>query len=390
MQLIRLGTTGPAAAEVRAALSVLGLLPVRPAASHAGSPGSGGASASVSLDDAVFDADCDAAVREFQQRRGLSVDGIVGPETYRALDEARHRLGDRVLLHSLTHPYVGDDVVALQERLLELGYNAGRADGVFGPQTAAALTAFQRETGLVPDGTFGPATMRVFRQLGRKVVGGRPHRLREAEVIHRRGPTLIGKAVVVDAGHGGADRGVTVEGVEEASIVADLAARLEGRLTAAGMTAYLSHAPGTMRSDAERAAFANATDADLLICLHVDGADSPRPQGVATYHFGTGSGASSTMGERLASLVQREVVARTGLLDCRVHPKTWEILRRTAMPAVRLELGYLTNAGDRSLLVDPSFRDTVAEAILVAVQRLYLPAELDPPTGQFRLPALVG
>ncbi len=373
MQLIRLGATGPAVAEVRAALGVLGLLPV---AGHDA--------------DGVFDAECDTAVREFQQRRGLSVDGIVGAETYRALDEARHRLGDRVLLHSLAHPYVGDDVVALQERLLELGYDAGRADGVFGAHTASALRAFQREMGLVPDGTFGPATMRVLRQLGRKVVGGRPHRLREAEVIHRRGPTLVGKSVVVDPGHGGTDPGVVAGGLDEASIMADLAARLEGRLTAAGMTAYLSHGADVTRSDADRAAFANATAADLLISLHVDGAPTARPNGVATYHFGTGSGASSTIGERLASLVQREVVARTGLLDCRVHPKTWEILRRTTMPAVRLELGYVTNPDDRARLADPAFRDTVAEAVLVAVQRLYLPADLDPPTGQFRLPALVG
>jgi N-acetylmuramoyl-L-alanine amidase len=373
MQLIRRGDRGAAVAEVRAALAVLDLLPPDPA--------------SAPLDEAVFDDSCDGAVRGFQQDRGLSVDGIVGPETYRALDEARHRLGDRVLLHSLTHPYVGDDVVALQERLLELGYDAGRAEGVFGPQTAAALTVFQREMGLVPDGTFGPATMRAFRRLGRKVVGGRPHQLREAEVIHRRGPTLVGKAVVVDPGHGGGDRGVVVGGLDEAALVADLAARLEGRLTAAGMTAYLSHGPGLARTDAERAAFANATGADLLLSLHVDGSPDERAEGVATYHFGTGSGASSTIGERLASLVQREVVARTGLLDCRVHPKTWEILRRSRMPAIRLELGYLTNPRDRALLADPQFRDTVAEGVLVAVQRLYLPADLDPPTGQLRLPA---
>ena len=380
MQLIRRGDRGAAVAEVRSALAVIGLLP-------GAAPGRG---APRGLDGVVFDEECDSAVREFQQRRGLSVDGIVGPETYRALDEARHRLGDRVLLHSLTHPYTGDDVVALQERLLELGYDAGRADGVFGPQTGAALAAFQRESGLVPDGTFGPATMRALRRLGRKVVGGRPHQLREAEVIHRRGPTLVGKSVVVDPGHGGDDRGVVVGGLDEASLVADLAARLEGRLTAAGMTAYLSHGRGVARSDAERAAFANATGADLLLSLHVDGADNPRAEGVATYHFGTGSGASSTIGERLASLVQREVVARTGLLDCRVHPKTWEVLRRSRMPAVRLEVGYLTHAGDRARLASPAFRDTVAEAVLVAVQRLYLPADLDPPTGQYRLPALAG
>jgi len=73
-------------------------------------------------------------------------------------------------------------------------------------------------------------------------------------------------------------------------------------------------------------------------------------------------------------------------LDCRTHSKSWEMLRRTRMPAVRLELGYLTNAHDARALASRDFRATVAEGILAAVQRIFLPADLDPPTGQWRLP----
>jgi N-acetylmuramoyl-L-alanine amidase len=141
-------------------------------------------------------------------------------------------------------------------------------------------------------------------------------------------------------------------------------------------------------TDEQRAALANEVRADLVLSLHVDRADSPACHGVATYHYGTGSGTTSTVGERLASLVQREVVARTDLLDCRVHAKTWTLLRLTQMPAVRLELGHVTHAGDAARLADPAFRDVVAEAVLVAVQRLYLPLDQDPPTGLLRLPDL--
>jgi N-acetylmuramoyl-L-alanine amidase len=59
------------------------------------------------------------------------------------------------------------------------------------------------------------------------------------------------------------------------------------------------------------------------------------------------------------------------------------------MPAVRLELGHLTHPGDAACLADPAFRDTVAEGLLVAVQRLFLPPDLDPPTGVMRLPGFV-
>ena len=65
------------------------------------------------------------------------------------------------------------------------------------------------------------------------------------------------------------------------------------------------------------------------------------------------TGVTSTVGERLAGLVQREIVARTGLRDCRTHAKTWELLRLTRMPAVRVDVGYLTSPADRARLIDP-------------------------------------
>lgn len=380
MQLYRVGDQGPVIAELRTTLIALGLLQgVSPA--DAADPA------------AVFDSACDRALRAFQQQRGLSVDGLVGPETYRALAEARWRLGDRLLWFAVSHPFVGDDVAELQERLLELGFDAGRRDGVFGGQTEAALKEFQRNVGLPVDGRCGPGSLRALSLLKAApgaVVGGRPHRMREAEALHRSGTTLVGKAVVIDPGHGGGDRGARTAAVDEASVVYDVASRLEGRLAAAGVSAYLTHGADRSPSVGDRARFANETDADLLISLHADAAPSSACHGVATYHFGTGSGAGSTVGERLAALVQRELVARTDLLNCRTHPKTWDILRLTRMPAVRVELGYLSSPTDATRLATPAFRDVIAEAILVAVQRLYLPPDLDPPTGQMRLPVLVG
>lgn len=366
--LYRLGDRGAAVADVQATLVGLGLLEQAP-------------------DEPVFDEATDRALRHFQQRRGLSVDGIVGPETYRALAAARWRLGDRILSLA-TRPYVGDDVAELQERLLELGFDAGRADGVFGTRTATALRGLQREYGLVADGTCGPATLRALKQLGRKVVGGRPHALRETEALHRSGASLAGKVVVLDPGHGDGDRGATGHGMDEASLVEDLAARLEGRLSAVGVRTLLTRGPDTNPSEAERADFANAAGADLVLSLHVDRAPSAACNGIACYHFGTGTGTTSTVGEKLAEMVQREVVARTDLLDCRVHAKTWSLLRLTRMPAVRIEVGHVTSPRDAARLADPAFRDTVAEGVLIGVQRLYLPDDLDPPTGVMRLPDL--
>jgi N-acetylmuramoyl-L-alanine amidase len=361
----RLGDTGPVAAEVRAKLAVLGLMSP---AEQLSDPAT-----------ATYDEVCDRAVRHFQQQRGLTVDGLVGPETYRALEEARWRLGDRLLTHAVTHPLVGDDVAALQQRLLDMGFDPGRVDGIFGRRTAAALKEFQRNVGVIADGTCGPATFKALDRLAHTVVGGRPADLRESEQFYNAGPALTGKTVVLDPGHGSDARGVRAHGLAEADVVTDLAARVEGRLAATGVNAYLTRGPQGGLDDTARAKFANTARADLFLSLHVDANVSPRASGVATYYYGnTWLGRRSAVGERLAALVQEEVTARTDLLDCRTHEKTWDLLRLTRMPAVRVEVGYLTSPEDARRLGSPAFRDAVAEGLVVAIQRLYLPPDLSP------------
>jgi N-acetylmuramoyl-L-alanine amidase len=209
--------------------------------------------------------------------------------------------------------------------------------------------------------------------------------MREHEALFRSGPALAGKTVIVDPGHGGADPGWIANGLVEADVVYDVAARLEGRLAAAGAIPFLTRSVDGDVSVQDRAAFANSAEADLYLAVHLDGAPSPRPRGGATYYFGNARVGASATGARLADLVQREIVARTDLLDCRTHPQSWELLRLTRMPAVEVCCGYLTNPRDAARLGEAEFRDTIAEAVLAAVQRLYIPAADDPGTGQLRL-----
>jgi N-acetylmuramoyl-L-alanine amidase len=341
----------------------------------------------VSEDPEVFDEEVERAVRSFQQRRGLLVDGIVGPQTYRTLDGARWLLGDRILLHTPGHLTMGDDVGALQERLLSLGFSCGRVDGVFGTLTDGAVRELQRGVGLRPDGMVGPKTLRALGQLSRSVRGGAPHGLREAEAVRAAGPSLQGRVIVLDPGGSPPPADREDDRLTEGEVTLDLARRIEGRLAAGGVQVVLTRGVHGDPGPYERAQLANALGADLLLSLHCESLPgSPQASGVASFFYGVPDGGSawSPMGERLASLVQREICARTDLVDCRIHPRTWELLRHTTMPAVRIEVGHLSHPGDARRLADPAFRDTLAEAIVVAIQRMYLQDE-DATTGTLRV-----
>jgi peptidoglycan hydrolase-like protein with peptidoglycan-binding domain len=97
------------------------------------------------------------AVRLFQRRRRLAVDGLAGPQTRAALGRrGRPLFGARAIRRGAR----GYDVGVLQFLLRRHGLRVGRLDGSFGPRTAAAVRRFQRRTGLTPDAIVGPRTSR--------------------------------------------------------------------------------------------------------------------------------------------------------------------------------------------------------------------------------------
>src|SRR5690242_19253561 len=145
-------------------------------------------------DDAgVFGAATERAVHEFQTRRGLRVDGIVGRETWAALVESGFTLGDRLLY--FRRPMLrGDDVTELQRRLNALGFDAGREDGILGRATVAALTEFQRNAGLPADGICGDTTIAALARVG-TMADGEVSAVREREALRRAPRTLATRKV---------------------------------------------------------------------------------------------------------------------------------------------------------------------------------------------------
>lgn len=322
-------------------------------------------------DETVFDHAFYSVLRQFQQQRGLLADGVLGPETLMHIEYSRYRLGDRVLRFDPVRPLRGDDVAELQARLRRLGMYPHVIDSVFGHGTDAALRELQRDLGLQADGVCGPATLRGFAQISKDVGGGNLFALSEKARVSRAGSSLAGKRVFLEADTLG------TSGPRPDSPALDIARRLDRRFSAIGTTCILRDVGQTDPRLPDK------LGADVVISISTDQNSSPHASGLATFYYGSADEAPdvSPVGAALAKTIHREILARTDLHDCWSHARTWESLRELSTPKVHVVAGYETSVYDSRRLENPAFRDVVAEAILVGVQRLYLPDHAEPQTG---------
>jgi N-acetylmuramoyl-L-alanine amidase len=285
------------------------------------------------VDDGSFGPLTEEAVRGFQQSRGLRVDGIVGPDTWTALVEAGYRLGDRFLYHR-TPMQRGDDVVELQSNLGALGFDAGRVDGICGPDTARALREFQRNSGLTPDAICGPDTVSALRRLA-----GR-----------RAGPTSVAQAREVlaqrDAPRQLADRRVVLGAPGSLDALAD---RLQQLLADEGAVVSVLHSA----DGSAQAREANDLGAELYVGLRLVTEQTCRVSFYAT------SGFESVGGRRLAEISAKELGT---VLDCEGEAAGMRlpVLRETKMPAVVCALGPVDEVVIRAQEVAASLCGSIA------------------------------
>lgn len=364
MDLIRLGSTGPEVADVQRRLADLGL----PCDDEPG----------------VFGEGTRAAVRTFQQRRGLPSDGIVGEDTWRELVGASFRLGDRMLY--VTRPLLhGDDVRELQRRLNQLGFDAGHDDGLYGPQTFEAVREFQLNVGIAVDGIAGPTTVDLLARLHRHHQEAPAYAVREREQLRRPArSTITGARIMLDPGRCPRDPGLRApDGTPEHEVTWRIAAAAEGRLAALGAHVVLSRGPGTSPTPSQRAAHANAEDVEAIVSIHTNGHSSAVARGAAGWFFGTDVYVSDR-GRRLAELVVDRICELTGTPNCRTHPSTTAILQASRAPAAVVDVGFLTHCEEGRALTRPDYQRTVADAIVDGVVRFLLGDPSDVPEAVTR------
>ena len=273
------------------------------------------------------------AVINFQTAKGLDADGDVGPTTWNALFNTSNSGGSgysRIL--KLTSPLMyGEDIRAVQNKLNSLGYNAGTADGYYGNDTRTAVISFQTARGIDIDGEVGPTTWKTL--FNTSTSGG-------------NGSTSNIRKVFIDPGHGGTDPGASGNGLYEKEVVLSISKKVRNILISKGFEVELSRSTDQYVSLSDRAAQANAWDADLFVSIHCNSATSSSANGTECYTYPTANTSTKSLSKNMASAL----ASKLGLTNRGHKEANFAVLRLSNMPAILIETAFINNANDASKL----------------------------------------
>jgi N-acetylmuramoyl-L-alanine amidase len=164
--------------------------------------------------------------------------------------------------------------------------------------------------------------------------------------------------VVIDPGHGGPDPGaVGINGIQEKGIVLDIGRQVADLLERQGVTVILTRSDDRDLDLEPRVQMAQRANATVFVSIHANAISMSRPDvnGLETYYYQSG--------DRLAQVIHNSILQGTDVRDRGVRQARFYVLRRTSMPAVLIEVGFVTGREDAAKLATPAYRSQMAAAI---------------------------
>lgn len=168
--------------------------------------------------------------------------------------------------------------------------------------------------------------------------------------------------VVIDAGHGGADPGALGQYSQEKEVNLGIVLKLLSLLEADPEVRVLA----TRIDDSyptldERVELANQNQADMFVSVHANASHKKSIGGTETYIYFNDD---RTFGK----IIHKHLIDATGLLDRGLKEANYKVIRETYMPAVLVEVAFISNAYEENLLNDPAFQEKVALALYTAIK----------------------
>lgn len=171
--------------------------------------------------------------------------------------------------------------------------------------------------------------------------------------------------VVIDAGHGGHDRGGSPgQRIPEKPYTLDIARRLASALRSRGIRTVMTRSGDYFVGLDQRCAIANSTSNSIFVSIHLNSGAREGANGIETYFYSSKSAA-------LASSLHTAVLRAAGSENRGVRRRGFYVLRHNARPAVLLECGFLTNRAEASRLMSSSHRQRIANSVAAAIDARY-------------------
>src|SRR5438552_4226870 len=168
--------------------------------------------------------------------------------------------------------------------------------------------------------------------------------------------------LVIDAGHGGYDRGgIPGQRVAEKDMTLDVAQRLKRVLAAGGYRVVMTRDSDVFVSLGGRVAIANSYPNAIFVCIHFNSAKRAGADGIETYFYSRDS-------LLLASAIHYFVAGGAPSPNRGVRRRGYYVLRKTSVPAVLVECGFLTNPTEATYALSASYRQKLAEEIAAGVR----------------------
>ena len=162
--------------------------------------------------------------------------------------------------------------------------------------------------------------------------------------------------VVLDAGHGGSDYGAIREGINEKDITLDVTQRVEAILRSKGYKVGLTRSDDTYLSLEERVEYSENTSPELFVSVHVNSSVSGDPNGIETHYYHDYS-------KDLAEIIHKHMVKELSSKDRGLFKSKFYVINHTTVPAVLVEIGFLSNDAERNELITDSRKQKTAKAI---------------------------
>jgi N-acetylmuramoyl-L-alanine amidase len=167
--------------------------------------------------------------------------------------------------------------------------------------------------------------------------------------------------VVIDPGHGGFDRGGIPSNIlPEKGVALDVARRLRAYLADAGLRTVMTRSSDTFVTLDSRVAIANRQRRAIFVSIHFNSARRRGANGIETFY-------GSAKAKRLATLIQRYAMKTTSGENRGIKKARFYVLRKSRIPAVLIECGFLTNRQDARRASRPAYRDQLARQIARAI-----------------------